>query len=268
MRRRGSVGEFVLLTFGLVACSADVGDSLGGGAAGNEDGGGAEAGAGGVRLEGGAAMGGFGTGGASDGPGGASASGGAGGGGVVGALPIAQITHPEADDGPRQADVPFPFNGVGNDAEDGALTGTSLVWESDLEGPIGTGEMFDAALTVVGLHTVTLTATDSDGNTGIDTVMVPIQVESAPVAQINHPGANDGPRPVDEPFPFVGVATDAEDGSLSGASLVWTSDLQGPIGTGQTFDAALTIVGVHTITLTAADSDANMGWDSVIVPIE
>jgi hypothetical protein len=43
------------------------------------------------------------------------------------------------------------------------------VWTSSIDGPIGTGETFDAPLTA-GVHTVTLTATDSDGNVGTDTV--------------------------------------------------------------------------------------------------
>ena len=55
------------------------------------------------------------------------------------------------------------------------LTGASLVWTSDLEGQIGVGEQFDAPLTVVGTHTITLTVTDSDDNQGIDTIVLNIQ---------------------------------------------------------------------------------------------
>jgi hypothetical protein len=42
----------------------------------------------------------------------------------------------------------------------------SLVWTSDLEGQIGVGDNFNAPLTMVGMHTITLTATDIDGNEG------------------------------------------------------------------------------------------------------
>jgi len=58
---------------------------------------------------------------------------------------------------------------------------------------------------------------------------------------------------------FTGEATDPEDGPLSGASLVWTSGRDGQIGTGGTFTGTLTSTGVHTITLTATDSDGLTG---------
>ena len=84
--------------------------------------------------------------------------------GAVGSSPTAMINHPGPED--RQAGVPIPFIGVASDPEDGALSGMSMIWTDDLEGEIGQGEMFDAALNTLGEHTVTLTATDSDGNIG------------------------------------------------------------------------------------------------------
>ncbi len=83
----------------------------------------------------------------------------------VGEAPMAMINHPGVED--RQAGVAIPFVGVANDAEDGALAGPAMQWTDDLEGGvIGQGESFDAVLNVLGDHTVTLTATDSDGNVG------------------------------------------------------------------------------------------------------
>jgi hypothetical protein len=84
--------------------------------------------------------------------------------GPFGAPPTAMINHPGGED--RQAGVAIPFIGVADDPEDGALSGASMIWTDDLEGMIGQGEAFDAALAVVGEHTVTLTATDADGNVG------------------------------------------------------------------------------------------------------
>jgi hypothetical protein len=51
---------------------------------------------------------------------------------------------------------------------------------------------------------------------------------------------------------FVGAARDPQDGQLSGAQLVWSSSLQGRLGTGQAIFAAL-VPGTHTITLTATN---------------
>jgi len=52
---------------------------------------------------------------------------------------------------------------------------------------------------------------------------------------------------------FSGTAEDVEDGVLIGDSLVWTSSIDGQIGTGTSFKKALS-AGQHTITLTATDS--------------
>ena len=87
--------------------------------------------------------------------------------GPVGEPPVAEITHPGTETRPAGSSVPFIGNA--NDPEDGALTGGSLVWVSNLAGEIGRGETFSVTLSA-GTHTVTLTATDSDGNTGTDQI--------------------------------------------------------------------------------------------------
>lgn len=51
------------------------------------------------------------------------------------------------------------------------LTGSSLVWSSDIDGPIGTGTTVTTPLTL-GTHAITLTATDSDGNADTAAVAV------------------------------------------------------------------------------------------------
>jgi hypothetical protein len=54
---------------------------------------------------------------------------------------------------------------------------------------------------------------------------------------------------------------------LSGASLVWTSNLTGKIGTGKHFDAPLT-AGTHVVTLTVTDKDKNSATGSVTLYIQ
>ena len=88
-----------------------------------------------------------------------------------------------------------------------------------------------------------------------------------PVPSINHPGDGET-RKINVPIPFIGVATDPQDGDLSGGALVWTSSLDGPIGTGTMFDASLSTVGMHVITLTATDSNSNVGTDSLMLIME
>jgi hypothetical protein len=64
---------------------------------------------------------------------------------------------------------------------------------------------------------------------------------------------------------FAGTATDAEDGNLSNA-LLWTSSIDGPIGTGGAFNKVLT-VGTHTITTAATDSGGLNTQASITVTI-
>jgi len=66
---------------------------------------------------------------------------------------------------------------------------------------------------------------------------------------------------------FTGSATDDEDGSLTGASLVWTSDIDGQLGTGGSINATLS-AGPHKITLTATDSQKSQGSSEISVMIE
>jgi hypothetical protein len=108
------------------------------------------------------------------------------------------------------------------------------------------------------------TAGDGDGDTGDGDGDPPGE---APVASIFHPGDGET-RAVDVPIPFIGEALDVEDGALMGMSIVWTSDLDGQIGTGLNFEAPLTTIGVHTITMTATDSDAQQGTDMIMLNME
>ena len=64
---------------------------------------------------------------------------------------------------------------------------------------------------------------------------------------------------------FEGTASDTEDGDLS-ASLVWTSDLDGEIGTGGSFSTTLSD-GNHSISAAATDSESASGSASISVTV-
>jgi glucose/arabinose dehydrogenase len=75
----------------------------------------------------------------------------------------------------------------------------------------------------------------------------------APTVQITEP-AGMLAVPESTAVIFKGDATDPEDGTLSGASLEWTSSLDGPLGTGDSMRISDLSVGNHVVAFTATDS--------------
>ena len=64
---------------------------------------------------------------------------------------------------------------------------------------------------------------------------------------------------------FQGTANDNQDGDLT-SGLVWTSDVDGQIGTGGSFSTTLT-AGGHTVTAAATDSGDKTGSDSISITV-
>ncbi|MDP2481461.1 MAG: hypothetical protein Q8W49_13305 [Candidatus Palauibacterales bacterium] len=88
--------------------------------------------------------------------------------------PTATITAP-SDGAQFLEGEDITFEGSGTDPEDGSLSGTSLVWTSDLDGQLGTSTGFDRSDLSVGTHEITLTATDADGAAGSASVSITVQ---------------------------------------------------------------------------------------------
>jgi hypothetical protein len=186
----------------------------------------------------------------------------------VNSTPVAQITSPAQGNSYTVGDT-ITFTGSGNDNEDGDLSGASLVWHSDVDGQIGTGETLTSGMLSAGTHNIALSAIDSEGATGTDTVTITVNTSPSntpPPARINSP--DDGSTyTVGNAITFAGTGSDDEDGDLSGASLVWRSDVDGQIGTGKTFALDALSAGTHQITLTATDSEDDTGMDTVVITI-
>lgn len=98
--------------------------------------------------------------------------------------PTATITSPSDGSTYTEGDT-ISFTGTGEDAEDGTLSGASLIWTCSIDGEIGTGASFERSDLSVGTHIITLTATDSDGATGSDSVSITVIAVSAPSAPTN-----------------------------------------------------------------------------------
>ncbi|MBJ6765490.1 PKD domain-containing protein [Myxococcaceae bacterium JPH2] len=167
--------------------------------------------------------------------------------------PSASITSPQ--DGATLSSRTITLQAQASDPEDGALTGAALKWTSSVDGALGTGSPLEVTLTP-GNHRLTLVATDSGGKTANAqlsiTVLAPVNL--APVAVIDTPGPNGTSLHEGDTLVLQGHATDPEQGNLSGASLTWTSDKGGVLGTGTAVSFHATVVGEHRIVLTATDS--------------
>ncbi len=174
---------------------------------------------------------------------------------VVNALPSAEILQPSDGAVLNEGEQAF-FEGSATDPEDGVLTGTSLLWTSDVDGFLGDGVTVRRPGLSAGTHAVTLTATDSRGGTATDSVE--IYVNPGPEVTITEPAEGeafeDGAVIV-----FRGEAVDEETGALDGSSFVWTSSQDGEFGTGPSVTRSDLRPGLHTITLTATDDRGATG---------
>lgn len=88
--------------------------------------------------------------------------------------PTAVITSP-ASGLTLQEGVPIRLAGSATDPQDGPLGAAALAWSSSIDGSLGTGSTLDLILPSTGVHTITLAATDSDGNTGDAAVSVLVE---------------------------------------------------------------------------------------------
>jgi glucose/arabinose dehydrogenase len=162
------------------------------------------------------------------------------------------------------------FRGSATDAEDGVLPGTALEWSSSLDGALGTGDSIEISTLSVGGHVVTLTATDSKGlanNASVSVTVMPfVPGNQPPEVTITSPAPGTSVV-VGTPVDLAGSATDPEDGPLTGAALVWTSSLDGVVGTGAAVTTSALSVGEHTITLTATDGDAASAAASITLTV-
>ncbi|MCL7981281.1 MAG: hypothetical protein M8840_01360 [marine benthic group bacterium] len=105
---------------------------------------------------------------------------------VVPGGPTATITGPVSGSS-YTAGQRIEFRGMATDDEDGMLGDDALAWTSSRDGAIGTGSSFDYNGLSEGTHTVTLTATDSDGLRG--TAQITVTVNAVPVLPPVPPGA-------------------------------------------------------------------------------
>src|SRR5207249_3839305 len=102
-----------------------------------------------------------------------------------------------------------------------------------------------------GVHQITASVTDGSKLAGSATVTVTVEADRPPDVTILQP--RPGQRLAsDQPITFAATAVDSLDGDQS-ATLTWTSDRDGTLGTGGTLTRTTLSEGTHTITATVTD---------------
>jgi len=133
----------------------------------------------------------------------------------------------------------------------------ALAWQ--LDGQPVTGSSISTAGLALGLHTITATATDSEGLEG--TASAAITVTAAPPA-VTITSPEDGASYVAGAIITLAGTVDNEE---SGLELAWWLDGQ-PVA-GSTISTAGLAEGLHTITATATDSEGIEGTASVAITV-
>lgn len=187
---------------------------------------------------------------------------------VMNTPPVAQITYPPEGSN-YYASQMINLRGFGFDPDE-VLTDSALVWGTESDASIGTGPDIWVQLPV-GTQVVALTVTDSFGAVAVDTVTIHVQAGGGyPTVQITSP-PNNTVVGLNTQLTFTGTANDPEDGALSGASLKWTSNIDGVLGSGTSIQVVLSGSAcnstVHTITLEATDSDGHKATHSINVSV-
>lgn len=119
------------------------------------------------------------------------------------------------------------FSGAAMDWQDGGVTGANLVWSSNLDGPLGTGEQISSQTLKVGTHTITLKATNSQGQMATTSITVIVDDDLSLL------GPTLTAAPVQVSFSFAKDATAPKSatvaiGNAGSGNLNWTASVNAP----------------------------------------
>ena len=120
----------------------------------------------------------------------------------------------------------------------------------------------------MGGHTVTLTASDSEGLSASESITIVIDAlpPQPPVVAILQPASDDIFAQGVE-VDFLGSGDDPDGPDLEESAFVWSSDLDGEIGIGRLIGVDSLSAGDHLITLTVRDRDGLLGTATVAISI-
>jgi hypothetical protein len=83
--------------------------------------------------------------------------------------PLLAIQRPAHDD---MVSKTVGLSGFAYDYEDREMGGAALVWSSGRDGVLGSGGLLELTAISTGTHQLSLTATDGQGNVGIESILI------------------------------------------------------------------------------------------------
>ncbi len=162
------------------------------------------------------------------------------------------------------AAVPIHFQATVTDPEEGELPASQIRWTSSISGEIGQGAAIDAPL-AAGLHTITVTATDSFGAIGQATTQIQISGNSPPNVTLVTP-SNMAAFVAEDLIQFTVMVDDPDESEVDLSKVIWRSSLDGELGNGLILNLHLS-VGTHVISVTATDLVGAVTTKSVTIQV-
>ena len=150
------------------------------------------------------------------------------------------------------------FDGTGSDDPDGDRAALFYEWKEGDTG-LSIASSFSRNFTV-GVHTITLTVTDTNGATNANEIVIEIVANKLPEANI---AGEDRTSFVGEAIDFSGSGSD-EDGNIT--SYVWDFG-DGSTMTGDSAAHIYNSVGIYTVELTVADNGGATATDTIAVTV-
>ncbi|MEQ1852352.1 MAG: hypothetical protein ABMA01_12255, partial [Chthoniobacteraceae bacterium] len=179
--------------------------------------------------------------------------------------PVVTITAP-SNGASFSSGIAVTLAGTANDTQQGNMN-AAINWSSNINGALGTGASISVSSLSVGAHTITASVTDSGSLTGTASITVNITASSNTVPVVTITAPVTGSRyPSGATVAFTGTANDTQQGNMT-AAINWSSNINGPIGTGGSISLSSLAVGTHTITASVTDSGGLTGTASISVTI-